>query len=722
MNDIKTNVGYWLVGARWNEVDKTDEFVFGGYWENGYTDKYSSNVKNMKPGDKIAIKAAYTRKHNLPFDNRGIFVSVMSIKAIGVITDRFNDAKKVSVEWEKLENPKEWYFYTSRLTVWEVDPEKSWRASDLIDFTFYDKEQDIDKFRNDPFWKERFGDIINEKRNFLWSGFYQSIATALLKFKQNRTPLVSIVYDIVKQVINSDYLTDELEDGSKESLQDICPFTVFGTFNRGITDKNRTAIAKKLAEFLEVDEPAPVSFDGIPILNLQSSWFFHKSKDRQPNDINLLWEVFEKGIAYADGDNEADLEDFIDSYEKASKVAGVGWNLTMGLFWIRPWDFPTLDSRSRDYIKNILGFTLKNSGEGKRCSAREYLSIARKLNDRFQEEHFSVHSYPELSYAAWIYEEPETESGGLLDVQGREESTKYEGYSVEHIIEDGCFFPEKRIRQILSRLKDKKNIILQGPPGTGKTWLAKRLAFALMKKKDPKRLTSVQFHSNLSYEDFIRGYRPNAEGKLDLVEGPFLEVINKATDNPDQDYVIVIEEINRGNPAQVFGEMLTLLEADKRTPGEGLELCYRRYEKEKKYIPGNVFVIGTMNIADRSLALVDIAFRRRFAFINLEPTFGIVWRNWLHENFAFDLPFLQTIEQKILNVNKKIESDDSLGSQFKLGHSYLTPSKNESDITDKGNWFLNIVETEIEPILEEYWFDQPEKVNECSLLLREGLE
>ena len=189
-------------------------------------------------------------------------------------------------------------------------------------------------------------------------------------------------------------------------------------------------------------------------------------------------------------------------------------------------------------------------------------------------------------------------------------------YGVQQIIDEGCFASLQEIQGMIERLKSKKNIILQGPPGTGKTWLAKRLGYALIGEKNLDQLKPVQFHPNLSYEDFVRGWRPSGEGKLSLIDGPFMEAINKAKSS-SVPYVVVIEEINRGNPAQIFGEMLTLLESNKRNADEGLELSYRKSDDERVYIPENLYVIGTMNIADRSLALVDLALRRRFAFIDL---------------------------------------------------------------------------------------------------------
>jgi 5-methylcytosine-specific restriction protein B len=272
---------------------------------------------------------------------------------------------------------------------------------------------------------------------------------------------------------------------------------------------------------------------------------------------------------------------------------------------------------------------------------------------------------------------------------------------------------------MVERLRVKKNIILQGPPGTGKTWLAKKLAFALIGQKDELRVRAVQFHPNLSYEDFVRGWRPIGEGKLALVDGPFMEVVESAKRMPDVRHVVVIEEINRGNPAAIFGEMLTLLEADKRTPDEALELSYCKRKGERVSIPANLFVIGTMNIADRSLALVDLALRRRFAFIDLEPVMGETWRNWVHTKCGIELSTAAEIELRINELNHSITTDAGLGPQFRIGHSYVTPPFN-TPISDAKAWFRQVVQTEIGPLLEEYWFDSLPKAEQAKERLLTG--
>ena len=312
------------------------------------------------------------------------------------------------------------------------------------------------------------------------------------------------------------------------------------------------------------------------------------------------------------------------------------------------------------------------------------------------------------------------EALSLIDGQ-EPESIEEKPYSIDDIIAEGCFLERDRLEGILDRLRLKKNLILQGPPGTGKTWLAKRLAFALIGGRSERRVRPLQFHPNLSYEDFVRGWRPGGDGRLTLEDGPFLKAIEDARKEPSLDFVVVIEEINRGNPAQIFGEMLTLLEADKRTEEEALALSYPRSADERVYIPLNLHVIGTMNVADRSLALVDLALRRRFGFIDLEPVFGGVWRNWVSQQFSVDTSFLDDIEVRITSLNQTIAEDNLLGPQFRVGHSAVTPSSG-TQIDNPGQWFRQVVETEIGPLLDEYWFDDSSKAHAEKDKLLQGLD
>ena len=721
----------WFVGATYGGTDdQTPRFLQEGIWENGYQDKYLDAVKSIQVGDRIAIKSSYTRKHDLPFDSRGQTVSVMAIKAIGTVKENLGDGRTLKVDWKPFDPPREWYFYTNRSTVWRVLP-GDWTTDALIGFTFEEKAQDINRFRNAPYWRERFGDSAVDKRRFNWTRFYEAVADKLLTFRNRRDELIAGIHVIASKADGLSNLQDQFADGTSGPLKDICPFTAMGIFNRGITDANRKAIASELANLLGVSEPVPDSFEGIPILNNQKSWFFGFDNKRQPDDIETLWEVFAQAIAFAESDDAEARSAFVSAYDNATQRYGVGWNLTMGLYWIRPWNFPTLDGQSQRYISKKLHIQIGMNGPKGRCNATDYLAVLDTLEARFQEDAYPVHSFPELSLAAWLFKDSGTSAhpnatdpdaqDDEADATSEAEVTAapIEPYSVDDILTDGCFIAREKLEKILERLRTKKNLILQGPPGTGKTWLAKRLAFALMGQRDDSKVRAVQFHPNLSYEDFIRGWRPVGDGKLTLVDGPFVEMMKAAAKDPTARHVVVIEEINRGNPAQIFGEMLTLLEVDKRTPNEALELSYKRSDGERVFIPDNLYVIGTMNIADRSLALVDLALRRRFAFIDLEPTLGKPWHDWVQSQCGIDSEILVEIEKRLIALNSEISADTGLGPQFRVGHSYVTPPFG-IPISDAREWFRQVIDTEIGPLLDEYWFDALEKSQKVRERLLEG--
>src|SRR5450759_1301419 len=722
----------WFVGAAYGGTeDQTQRFIKEGIWETGYKDRYLDLVRSIQPGDRIAIKAAYTRKHDLPFDNRGHTVSVMGRKATGTVTENLGDGQRVKVDWTPLDPVREWYFFTNRQTVWRVVP-GDWAADGLIRFTFEGKPQDLERFRNAPYWRERFGDKTAENPRFRWTQFYEEVANKLLDFKEDRTPLVAAINEISEKSEGIKLAQDKFKDGSSGPLTDICPFTAIGLFNRGNTDANRTAIATKLAEFLGVEAEAPDSFEGIPVLTSMNAWFFGYEKDRKPDDIDVLWQAFTAGLEYAEADTVESRSNLIKAFNDAISRRGVGWNLTVGLYWCRHWHFLSLDSKSQRYIKGKLAVSIERRGPKGRINADDYLKLVDGFITRFQEEAYPVHSFPELSISAWLFKErapqqaaegedqEEQEEAFVAEAIGETEDAPIEPYSLEHILSEGSFLARSELEGLLERIRTKKNIILQGPPGTGKTWLAKRLAFALMGQRDDSKVRAVQFHPNLSYEDFVRGWRPTGEGRLTLDDGPFLEMVFFAKDDPYNKYVVVIEEINRGNPAQIFGEMLTLMEADKRTPSEALELCYRREDGERVFIPDNFYVIGTMNIADRSIALVDLALRRRFAFVDLEPRFGGVWQNWVSSNWGIDIAFLKEIEERILALNDEISNDARLGRQFRIGHSYVVPVLGNT-IDDPHECFRQVGNTEISPMLIEYWFDDHEKARNASRQLLEGI-
>lgn len=457
---------YWFVGAMWDEGDQTQRFMLEGIWQNGYEDKFTDQVQAMREGDRIAIKASFSRKHDLPFDNRGQVVSVMRIKAIGTVTRNHDDGRTVDVVWDTAFAPRDWFFYTYRSTITRARVEDEVLARRLVAFAFEGAPQDYAFFMAQPYWRERF-------------------------------------------LANDDGLTD--------------------------------------------------------------------------------------GTAEAEGTEE-----------------------------------DTAPSTSASY--------------------------------------------------------------GVAD-----------------IVAEGCFVPEADLQAMLQRWQSKKNLILQGPPGTGKTWLAKRLAKALIDSKSPsdEQLRVVQFHPALSYEDFVRGYRPGGDGKLTLTDGVFLQVVEAARFQPDVDHVLIIEEINRGNPAQVLGEILTLIESSKRNKEAAMELAYPRRAGERVYVPENLYVIGTMNVADRSLALVDLALRRRFAFVNLVPGLNAAWEQWCLAK-GMDAASIAHIRSEIEALNQEISQDSALGAQFQIGHSYVTPHE---AVADAQAWFAEVVQSEIGPLLHEYWFDAPDRAD-----------
>ena len=250
-------------------------------------------------------------------------------------------------------------------------------------------------------------------------------------------------------------------------------------------------------------------------------------------------------------------------------------------------------------------------------------------------------------------------------------------------------------------LLKKQNVILQGAPGVGKTFAAKRLAYSIMGVKDASRIEFIQFHQNYSYEDFIMGYKPSGDG-FELQNGIFYKFCLKAANNPEVPYFFIIDEINRGNMSKIFGELLMLIEKDYR--GTKATLAYNGLQFS---VPKNLYIIGMMNTADRSLAMIDYALRRRFSFYSMEPGFESEgFRKYMSE--LNDDTFYALIDV-VIALNKAISEDPSLGPGFCIGHSYFCGQKSEDEEKLLG-WMTSVVDYDIVPMLEEYWFDEPDKV------------
>ncbi len=283
-------------------------------------------------------------------------------------------------------------------------------------------------------------------------------------------------------------------------------------------------------------------------------------------------------------------------------------------------------------------------------------------------------------------------------------SEQAESYSKEDFLSE-VYMTSEKYDSLKGLLLNKKNIILQGAPGVGKTFAAKRLAYSIMGVKDESRVEFIQFHQNYSYEDFIMGYKPSGEG-FELQNGIFYKFCQKASNNQEVPYFFIIDEINRGNMSKIFGELLMLIEKDYR--GKKLTLAYNGLPFS---VPKNVYIIGMMNTADRSLALIDYALRRRFSFFAMEPGFSSDGFRQYLDSFNDDT-FYALIE-KIKDLNFEIAKDPSLGSGFCIGHSYFC---GQDECTDE--WMQSVVEYDILPMLEEYWFDEPAKIQKWQNILR----
>ena len=330
-------------------------------------------------------------------------------------------------------------------------------------------------------------------------------------------------------------------------------------------------------------------------------------------------------------------------------------------------------------------------------SGKKYAGYKEKLEALFELD------FDEVRKAAFA------QSGGQLEVELVAQEIAH--YGLDELLEE-VFMDRAEAAELLEVLNRKKNIILQGPPGTGKTFIAQGLAYASMGEKDEGRVETVQFHQSYSYEDFIQGYRPVTGGQFDRKDGVFLRFCERARKMPEKAFFFVIDEINRGNLSKIFGELMMLIEADKRGDGHRVQLTYSN-QGEHFSIPSNVHIIGTMNTADRSLAMVDYALRRRFAFFEMPPRFGSRFKTQMQTD-GCSTSFIDTIISRMNALNSAIESDSSLGRGFQVGHSYFIDSRDGSLWKSGGakDVFASIIKHEVAPLLEEYWFDNADLAKE----------
>ena len=321
--------------------------------------------------------------------------------------------------------------------------------------------------------------------------------------------------------------------------------------------------------------------------------------------------------------------------------------------------------------------------------------MCEQANAELSSGNYDYNNFPELSYAAWTSFKNDS---GTDTAEPDEEPAGNENkaYTRDDFLND-VFMDLDEYKRLVGLLEMKYNVILQGAPGVGKTYAAKRLAYSIMGEEDESRIKFVQFHQSYSYEDFIQGYRPSKD-EFELVNGVFYKFCKEAEEDNERPYFFIIDEINRGNLSKILGELMMLIEKDHR--GERLNLLY---SNEEFCVPKNIRIIGMMNTADRSLAMMDYALRRRFAFYSFKPAFKnpkFIDYQESKKNKKFS-NLIDAVEK----LNEEIASDDNLGKGFEIGHSYFCT---DEDITDE--WLNNVIEYEIKPLISEYWFDEPKKV------------
>ena len=707
-------------------------------------------------------------------------------------------------------------------------------------------------------------------KRFQWTEFYMELASALLHYKNNRSDLIAKL----KTIFADAGMNFPFKERGKEVYEDICPFTVFGSFNKGITNANRIALLEQFAMQFSIKAAVPTEFDGIPVVMNLSAWFFAYKENRGEHDIDNLWDLLEKAIAYSDEASTDNKNAFIVAYDTVTKQKMIKWNITMGLYWARPYTFINLDSTNRAFITDVDNmphyFTTIFSDINKGLpDGRNYLFMCEQAKNALNQKEYEYHSFPELSYYAWksnqsskteetttttvdsniketnywIYSPGDNASmwdefykfgimgigwddvtdlkefsskeeikeymkkvydpsysyknnahclwqfaneikvgdvifvkKGMHKIIGKgivtsdyiydtsrstykhirkvdwqnkgewehpgqavmktltnisaypdyvqkllalfaediseevseQKEIKYPLYSKDDFLNE-VYMDEDTYNTLTELLEAKYNVILQGAPGVGKTFAAKRLAYSIMGQKDTSRVAMVQFHQSYSYEDFIQGYRPSKDG-FELENGTFYKFCKEAEEDNERPYFFIIDEINRGNLSKILGELMMLIEKDKR--GEKIKLLY---SNEWFTVPQNVRIIGMMNTADRSLALMDYALRRRFAFFDFAPAFSSEgFKNYLAEKNS---PKLESLITAVESLNNTISADESLGDGFRIGHSYFCT---DGEITDE--WLKSVVEYEVIPLIKEYWFDEPTKVRDWSATLRSAIK
>lgn len=655
----------WFVGA-YNDSDDThqdEEFIEQGIWQNGYTDKFLDTVNSVKVGDKIAIKTSYTKKKGLPFDNKGATISVMKIKIVGTVTANHMDGRTLEVDWDTSFKPKEWYFYTFRNTI-TLPKEDDWRTKALYDFLFNDATQNYDLFsvKDQPM------------------KIYEAIAAVL---------------ENTGRSMNIDEIFDAIV------AENLYQFDAKDRERKGKVD---TALKRHC---LDVD----ISEKSNNIL------FYISSVDNGTNYYSLITDKNNQENNLLPSSNSEFLKYFAPLIQAIKELGGSATRKEAHEKVIELMDI-TEEELSVTYEKTGASRVLNQIDFARNDLAHEgFISSGTKGVWALTELGMNIDMTMELAgliHMKWVKINTAKRKGEPIpeiDLSKYYKKKIDHKYTKEDFLKD-VFLTEPEYDKLRSLVLRKKNIILQGAPGVGKTFSAKRLAYSIIGEKNENRICMVQFHQNYSYEDFIMGYRPNDSGGFELQSGVFYNFCIRCKENPDKPYFFIIDEINRGNLSKIFGELLMLIETDKRGEKHKLNLVYGG---TAFYIPENLHIIGMMNTADRSLAMIDYALRRRFSFYTMQPAFENADQNGFSDYKAdIQCELYHSVIAKIRELNNTIRKDSTLGKGFEIGHSYFAP-ENKSEINDE--WVRGVVEYEIIPLIEEYWFDDDKKVDEWTKAL-----